>query len=83
MKELNAQLAEKKVVVRLDEAARAWLAARGFDRLFGARPMGRLIQTKIKEPLAEELLFGASLAAGGEVSVVVAGDELALDFPRP
>jgi len=83
MKELNAQLAEKKVVVRLDEAARAWLAARGFDRLFGARPMGRLIQTKIKEPLAEELLFGASLVAGGEVMVGVAGDELALDFPRP
>jgi ATP-dependent Clp protease ATP-binding subunit ClpA len=83
IKELNAQLAEKNVRVVLDEAARAWLAARGFDRLFGARPMGRLIQTKIKEPLAEELLFGASLAAGGEVVVGVMGDELTLNFPRP
>ncbi|MGI9105216.1 MAG: ATP-dependent Clp protease ATP-binding subunit ClpA [Pyrinomonadaceae bacterium] len=82
IKELNAQLAEKKVAVTLDEAARAWLAARGFDRLFGARPMGRLIQTKIKEPLAEELLFGNSLTAGGEVSVSVSDDELALNFPR-
>ncbi len=83
VKELNAQLAEKGVRVVLDEAARAWLAAHGFDRLFGARPMNRLIQTKIKEPLAEELLFGASLAAGGEVSVGVANDELTLNFPRP
>ncbi|HEY0081972.1 MAG TPA: AAA family ATPase, partial [Pyrinomonadaceae bacterium] len=83
VKELNAQLAEKRVRVVLDEAARAWLAARGFDRLFGARPMNRLIQSKIKEPLAEELLFGASLAAGGEVSVGVAHDELTLNFPRP
>jgi ATP-dependent Clp protease ATP-binding subunit ClpA len=83
VKELNGQLAEKGVRVVLDEAARAWLAARGFDRLFGARPMGRLIQSKIKEPLAEELLFGEALAAGGEVSVGVAGDELTLNFPRP
>jgi ATP-dependent Clp protease ATP-binding subunit ClpA len=83
VKELNAQLAEKNVRVVLDEAARSWLAVRGFDRLFGARPMARLIQSKIKEPLAEELLFGASLAAGGEVAVSVTGDELRLDFPRP
>jgi ATP-dependent Clp protease ATP-binding subunit ClpA len=83
VKELNGQLAEKRVSVVLDEAARAWLAARGFDRLFGARPMNRLIQKKIKEPLAEELLFGASLAAGGEVTVGVAGDELTLNFPHP
>jgi ATP-dependent Clp protease ATP-binding subunit ClpA len=81
IKELNAQLAERNVRVVLDEAARAWLASRGFDRLFGARPMGRLIQTKIKEPLAEELLFGASLASGGEVSVHVAEDEIKLGFP--
>ena len=82
VKELNAQLAERNVRVVLDEAARAWLAARGFDRLFGARPMNRLIQKKIKEPLAEELLFGASLAQGGEVEVGVADDELTLNFPR-
>jgi ATP-dependent Clp protease ATP-binding subunit ClpA len=81
IKELNAQLAERNVRVVLDEAARAWLASRGFDRLFGARPMGRLIQTKIKEPLAEELLFGTSLAAGGDVAVQVADDEIKLGFP--
>ncbi|HLL71580.1 MAG TPA: ATP-dependent Clp protease ATP-binding subunit ClpA [Pyrinomonadaceae bacterium] len=80
VKELNAQLAEKNVRVVIDEAARAWLASRGFDRLFGARPMNRLIQTKIKEPLAEELLFGTALSSGGEVAVTVAGDELALNF---
>jgi ATP-dependent Clp protease ATP-binding subunit ClpA len=44
--------------------------------------MARLIQTKIKEPLAEELLFGTALASGGEVSVSVAGDEILLGFPR-
>ncbi|HEX8456559.1 MAG TPA: ATP-dependent Clp protease ATP-binding subunit ClpA [Pyrinomonadaceae bacterium] len=82
VKELNAQLAERSVRVTLDEAARRWLAARGFDRLFGARPMRRLIQKKIKEPLAEELLFGAALAQGGEVAVTTEDDELVLKYPR-
>ncbi len=82
VKELNAQLAEKRVTVTLDEAARAWLAQRGFDHRFGARPMARLIQTQIKEPLAEQLLFGDALAEGGEVLIGVANDTLALDFPR-
>ncbi|HEV2802703.1 MAG TPA: ATP-dependent Clp protease ATP-binding subunit ClpA [Pyrinomonadaceae bacterium] len=80
--ELNAQLAERNVRVVPDEAARGWLAARGFDRLFGARPMRRLIQKKIKEPLAEELLFGEALASGGEVAVQIEGDELVLKYPR-
>jgi ATP-dependent Clp protease ATP-binding subunit ClpA len=70
------------VRVVLDDAARAWLAVRGFDRLFGARPMARLIGSKIREPLAEELLFGQSLMSGGEVAVGVAGDELTLNFPH-
>ncbi|HZH90371.1 MAG TPA: ATP-dependent Clp protease ATP-binding subunit ClpA [Pyrinomonadaceae bacterium] len=83
VKELNAQLAERRVRVVLDDAARAWLAVRGFDRLFGARPMARLIGSKIREPLAEELLFGQSLTSGGEVVVGVAGDELTLNFARP
>ena len=52
-----------------------------FDRTMGARPMARLIQQKIKEPLAEELLFGESLAAGGEVVVDVREEEIALDYP--
>ena len=47
--------------------SKAWLTERGYDRLFGARPMGRLIQEKVKQPLAEELLFG-KLVNGGEVA---------------
>jgi ATP-dependent Clp protease ATP-binding subunit ClpA len=83
VKEVNAQLAEKNVAVRLTEDARAWLARRGYDRAMGARPMARLIQQKIKEPLAEELLFGESLARGGEVVVEVEGEELRLSYPHP
>ncbi len=79
--ELNAQLAEKQVVVQLTEPARAWLAEHGFDRQFGARPMARLIQTKIKAPLAEEILFG-QLATGGTVLVDVQSGELALRLPK-
>jgi ATP-dependent Clp protease ATP-binding subunit ClpA len=75
--ELNAQLGEQKTSVRLTEAARAWLAEHGFDRQFGARPMARLIQTKIKAPLAEEILFG-KLIAGGEVLIDVQAGELVL-----
>ncbi|MFL6207300.1 MAG: ATP-dependent Clp protease ATP-binding subunit ClpA [Pyrinomonadaceae bacterium] len=78
--ELNAQLGEQKTSVRLTEGARAWLAEHGFDRQFGARPMARLIQTKIKAPLAEEILFG-QLTAGGEVLVDVQDGELVLRFP--
>ena len=79
--ELNAQLAEQKTTVRLTEPARAWLAEHGFDRQFGARPMARLIQTKIKAPLAEEILFG-QLTTGGEVLVDVQDKELVLRFAK-
>lgn len=80
--ELNAQLAEKQITVKLTEAARAWLARRGFDRLYGARPMARLIQSKIKEPLAEELLFGETEMGGAEVLIEERNDELELRFPE-
>jgi ATP-dependent Clp protease ATP-binding subunit ClpA len=78
--EVNAQLVEKNVTVKLTESARAWLAEHGFDRLYGARPMARLIQTKIKQPLAEKLLFGSE-TMGGEVLVDELDGALALDFP--
>ncbi|HEY6329192.1 MAG TPA: AAA family ATPase, partial [Blastocatellia bacterium] len=75
--ELGAQLVDKQVTIELTEPARAWLAKNGFDHLFGARPMARLIQSKIKEPLAEELLFG-NLQNGGTVQVDEQEGELKL-----
>ena len=66
--ELELQLADRDVHIKLDDESKAWLTERGYDKLYGARPMGRLIQEKIKQPLAEELLFG-KLVHGGEVSV--------------
>lgn len=68
--ELQAQLDDKKVIIEVDQAARDWLAARGYDRLMGARPMQRLIQEQLKKPLAELILFG-DLANGGTVNVTV------------
>ena len=79
--ELNAQLVDKGITVKLDESARAWLAKNGFDRLNGARPMARLIQTTIKAPLAEELLF-AEIERSGAVEVSVKDDQLYLSFPK-
>jgi ATP-dependent Clp protease ATP-binding subunit ClpA len=78
IKELNAQLIEKRIVVKLNDEARLWLAAKGFDSKYGARPMQRLIQSKIKQPLAKEILFG-SLDDGGSVTVIVKDDELVLE----
>lgn len=75
--ELNGQLKEKRVAVKLSGDARAWLAKRGFDPLYGARPMARLIQSKIKEPLAEELLFGG-VPLMGEVVVDMEAEDLVL-----
>lgn len=77
IKELKAQLVEKHIVIELTETARDWLAIKGFDKLFGARPMARLIQSKLKEPLAEELLFG-KLQHGGKVTIDVVADEIVL-----
>ena len=81
--QLELQLAEQNVDIQFDKDARAWLADKGYDRLYGARPMGRLIQERIKQPLAEELLFG-KLADGGEVSVTMKDDKPAFELtPAP
>ena len=77
--ELNGQLAEKRVLVKLSEDAREWLAKNGFDARYGARPMARLIHEKIKQPLANEILFG-KLVQGGSVLVSSKDDELHLEF---
>ena len=72
--ELEAQLAEKQVTLTVDESARRWLAENGYDPKMGARPMARLIQEKIKKPLAEELLFG-ELVQGGHLHITLEDGE--------
>jgi ATP-dependent Clp protease ATP-binding subunit ClpA len=79
VRELAAQLADKRVHIELDGKARAWLADKGFEPLYGARPLGRVIQEHIKRPLADELLFG-QLAKGGKVLVTIEGDKPAFRF---
>jgi ATP-dependent Clp protease ATP-binding subunit ClpA len=73
VKELESQLAERKVRIELTPEGRAWLAEKGFDRKMGARPMSRLIQNEVKKPLAEKILFG-ELHDGGTVRVEVEPD---------
>jgi ATP-dependent Clp protease ATP-binding subunit ClpA len=74
--QLEAQLADRNVTIALSDDARDWLAKKGYDRLYGARPLARVIQEHIKKPLAEELLFG-KLAKGGAVKVTLEGENLA------
>jgi len=76
--ELEGQLEEKQVTFEVDEAARAWLAEHGFDKQMGARPMARVIQERIKRPLAEELLFG-KLERGGHVRISALDGELTFE----
>jgi len=71
--EVEAQLEQKGVTISLDDAARRWVASKGYDPKMGARPMARTIQEHIKRPLAEELLFGR-LVGGGHVRVSVNDD---------
>jgi ATP-dependent Clp protease ATP-binding subunit ClpA len=73
--QLEAQLADRNVTIELSSAAKEWLAERGYDRLYGARPLARVIQEHIKKPLAEELLFGR-LAKGGAVKVAMKDGKL-------
>lgn len=89
--QLEAQLADRNVTIELSDEARDWLVEHGYDDAMGARPMARLIQSTIKTPLADEVLFG-KLKDGGAVRVVVrkpedaeakagAKDSLAFEFP--
>ena len=84
--QLELQLAERDVHIALEEEAKDWLIERGYDRLYGARPLGRLIQETIKRPLADELLFG-KLVNGGEVRVHIKDDKPAFEIisaaPKP
>jgi ATP-dependent Clp protease ATP-binding subunit ClpA len=73
--ELEVQLEKKGVHLEIELSAKDWLAEHGYDEKMGARPMERLIQEKIKQPLAEELLFG-QLAYGGTVTITAENGEL-------
>ena len=77
--QLELQLADRNVHINLDDESKSWLTTKGYDKLYGARPMGRLIQEKIKQPLAEELLFG-KLVHGGEVNVKMKDGALSFEI---
>ena len=78
--ELQAQLDDKSVALEVDEGARLWLAENGYDEDMGARPMARLIQEKLKKPLAEEVLFGKLSSGGGAVKVTLVDGEIAIEI---
>ncbi|MCY1004785.1 AAA family ATPase [Nannocystis pusilla] len=83
LRELQLQLADRKVTFSFAEAARAWVARKGYDKLYGARPMARLLDEEIKAKLVDELLFG-KLEHGGHVTVDVgADDKLTFRFDAP
>lgn len=81
--EIQVQLDSKKVVLEISDEARAWLAEHGYDKTMGARPMQRLIQSKIKKELAEDILFGRLSNNGGVVHVVVRAGDLVLEIDEP
>ena len=80
--QLDAQLADRNVEIELSEAAMNWLAERGYDAKYGARPLARVVQEHIKKPLADEMLFGG-LVGGGLVFVDVADDALTVTVKAP
>ncbi|UCE51097.1 MAG: ATP-dependent Clp protease ATP-binding subunit ClpA [Desulfobacterales bacterium] len=77
--ELNQQLVVKKVALTISPRLRTWLAKKGHDPAYGARPLGRVIQTEIKDTLSDEILFGR-LINGGHVSVDMEDDKLAFSY---
>ncbi len=77
--QLVDQLKQKKVQIELSDEARSWLAEKGYDRLNGARPMARIIQSELKRPLADAILFG-ELQNGGVVRVIVQDGKLSLQI---
>ncbi len=73
--QLESQLTERRVAFTLSPEARAWLAKKGFDRVYGARPLARVIQTEVRDPLTDEILFGR-LEKGGNVTIALDGEKL-------
>ncbi len=79
--QLEAQLAERQVAISLLPEARAWLAVKGYDEVYGARPLARVVQTEVRNPLTDELLFG-QLEGGGTVRIGLRGDALTFEYER-
>ena len=77
--QMEAQLEDRGVTIELDDLAREWLGKKGYDPLYGARPLGRVIQEHLKKPLAEELLFG-KLSKGGVVKVTIKDEKPFFDY---
>ena len=77
--QLEAQLAERQVAISLLPAARAWLAVKGYDEVYGARPLARVVQTEVRNPLTDELLFG-QLEGGGTVRIGLRDDALTFEY---
>ena len=81
LKELNGQMADKRVVLALSDQARLWLAEKGYDPQYGARPLSRVIQSEIKDKIADAILFG-ELSKGGHVQVDVKDEVLTFSFSQ-
>ena len=77
--QLEQQLAERHVAITLTDEARAWLARKGYDPVFGARPLGRVVQKEVRDPLTDQILFGA-LEQGGTVTIGVADNALTFAY---
>ena len=77
--QLEAQLQERRVVFELTPEARAWLGKKGYDPVFGARPLARVIQKEVRDPLTDEIPLGR-LEGGGTVRIALDGDKLVFDI---
>ena len=77
--QLEAQLSERRVAITLEPDARAWLAEKGYDPVYGARPLARVVQAEVRDPLTDEILFG-KLENGGTVTIRVDEGKLAFDY---
>jgi ATP-dependent Clp protease ATP-binding subunit ClpA len=77
--QLEAQLAERHVAITLSADARVWLAAKGYDPIFGARPLARVVQKEVRDPLTDQILFGA-LEHGGTVTIGVKDNALTFEY---
>ncbi len=77
--QLESQLSERKIAITLEPAARAWLAVKGYDAVYGARPLARIVQAEVRDRLTDEILFG-QLEHGGTVRIGLDGDQLAFTF---